>query len=260
MTDEEKAATRASLHAKANGMDPSKPAAAASPEEPGLLMQAGRGLARGVASDIPGVSTSSFATQDDAGPVEQGARYVGEYGPMLIPGLDFGLGAKFGTKAAEWALQHGPELQKLAKVVGPDAARRMIHGMWDTAPKAGRAVTQGAIGGVMADPEHPLEGAATGAVTAPVVGAARAGFGRLSPTVRHAAVAVPTAAATAGGMMAAKEMGGRGDEWPLYFGVRGSMSPLLGLAAAATGKPTLAGAAGAGARRWMNEGESGDQP
>src|SRR5580693_9094720 len=100
MTDEEKAAMRQSLHAKANGMDPSKPAEAAS-TEPSYWTQASRGLARGVASDIPGVSSSQFATQDDAGPVEQGARYVGEYGPMLIPGLDFGLGAKFGTKAAE---------------------------------------------------------------------------------------------------------------------------------------------------------------
>lgn len=255
MTDEEKAATRAGLHAKANGLDPSKPAdaAGASTEEPGYLMQAARGLARGVASDIPGVSSSEFATQDDAGPVEQGARYAGEFGPMLIPGLDFGLGAKFGTKAAEWALQHGPSLQKLAKVVGPEAARRMIHGLWDTAPKVGRAVGQGAVGGVMADPEHPLEGAATGAATAPLAGAARAGFRGLGPTAKHAAVAVPTAAATAGTMMAAKEMAGRGDEWPVYFGVRGAMSPLLGLAAAATGKPALAGAAGSAARRWMGD-------
>jgi hypothetical protein len=258
MTDEEKAAMRQSLHAKANGMDPSKPAEAAS-TEPSYWTQAARGLARGVASDIPGVSSSQFATQDDAGPVEQGARYVGEYGPMLIPGLDFGLGAKFGTKAAEWALQHGPELQTLAKAVGPDAARRMIHGLWDTAPKVGRAATQGAIGGVMADPEHPLQGAATGAVTAPLVGAARRGFGALTPTVKHAAVAVPTAAATAGGMMAAREMAGRGDEWPAYFGVRGAMPSLLGLAAAATGKPALAGAAGSAARRWMG-GDRSDEP
>ena len=256
MTDEEKAATRASLHAKANGLDPSKPAAAATAStEPGYLMQAARGLARGVASDIPGASSSEFATQDDAGPVEQGARYVGEYGPMLIPGLDFGLGAKFGTKAAEWALQHGPELQTLAKAVGPDAARRMIHELWDTAPKVGRAATQGAIGGVMADPEHPLQGAATGAVAAPVVGAARRGFGALTPTVKHAAIAVPTAAATAGGMMAAREVAGRGEEWPAYFGVRGAMPSLLGLAAAATGKPALAGAAGSAARRWTDDSE-----
>jgi hypothetical protein len=252
MTDEEKAATRASLHAKANGMDPSKPADPAS-AEPGYLMQAARGIARGVASDIPGASSSEFATQDDAGPVEQGARYVGEYGPMLIPGLDFGLGAKFGTKAAEWALQHGPELKTLAKAVGPDAARRMIHSLWDTAPKVGRAVTQGAIGGVMADPEHPLKGAASGAVAAPVVGAVRRGFGALTPTVKHAAIAVPTAAATAGGMMAAREVAGRGEEWPAYFGVRGAMPSLLGLAAAATGKPALAGAAGAAARRWTDD-------
>jgi hypothetical protein len=252
MTDEEKAATRASLHAKANGMDPSKPDDPAS-AEPGYLMQATRGIARGVASDIPGASSSEFATQDDAGPVEQGARYVGEYGPMLIPGLDFGLGAKFGTKAAEWALQHGPELKTLAKALGPDAARRMIHGLWDTAPKVGRAATQGAIGGVMADPEHPLQGAATGAVAAPVVGAARRGFGALTPTVKHAAIAVPTAAATAGGMMAAREVAGRGEEWPAYFGVRGAMPSLLGLAAAATGKPALAGAAGAAARRWTDD-------
>lgn len=256
MTDEEKAATRAGLHAKANGLDPSKPAEAATAStEPGYLMQAARGLARGVASDIPGASSSEFATQDDAGPVEQGARYVGEYGPMLIPGLDFGLGAKFGTKAAEWALQHGPELQTLAKAVGPDAARRMIHELWDTAPKVGRAATQGAIGGVMADPEHPLQGAATGAVAAPVIGAARRGFGALTPTVKHAAIAVPTAAATAGGMMAAREVAGRGEEWPAYFGVRGAMPSLLGLAAAATGKPALAGAAGSAARRWTDDSE-----
>ncbi|HEY4808200.1 MAG TPA: hypothetical protein VIH81_10725 [Roseiarcus sp.] len=263
MTDEEKAATRAGLHAKANGMDPSKPAAPAggSSDEPGYLMQAARGLARGVASDIPGAASSAFATQDDAGLVEQGARYAGEYGPMLIPGLDFGLGAKFGTKAAEWALQHGPELQTLAKAVGPDAARRMIHGLWDTAPKVGRAASQGAIGGALMDPEHPLEGAATGAVTAPAFGAARAGFRGLSPTVKHAAVAVPSAAATTGAIIGAKEMmgGRRGEEWPVYFGARQAMSPLLALAAAATGKPAIAGGAGALTRKLTGDDDDGGQ-
>lgn len=263
MTDEEKAATRQSLHAKANGMDPSKPSDPAASSEPSYWTQAGRGVARGLASDIPGLSSSQFATQDDAGPVEQGARYVGEYGPLFVPGLDFGLGAKFGTKAAEWALQHGPSIEKLAKLVGPDAARRMIHGIWDTMPKVGRAAGQGAVGGALMDPEHPLEGAATGAVTAPAVGAARAGVGRLvSPRVQDLAGKAAGGAATAGGIIAAQQMmgGRRGEEWPLYFGARQAMSPLLGLAAVATGRPALAGAAAGAARNWMNEGESGDKP
>ena len=255
MTDEEWNNTQQGLHAKAQGMDPNKPA----PEEPGFLKQAARGFTRGVASDVPGLSSSQFATQDDAGMVETGSRWAGEAAPFFVPGLDFGLGARFGTKAAEWALEHGPSLQKLAKVLGPDAARRMVHGLWDTAPKVGRAVGQGAVGGVMADPEHPLKGAVTGAVAAPVVGAARSAFGRLSPTVRHAAVAVPAAAGTTASLLAAKQMGGRGEEWPVYFGARQAMSPLLGLAAAATGKPALAGGAGAALRHWTG-GDDGDTP
>jgi hypothetical protein len=254
MTDEEKAAMRQSLHAAANGADPSKATAAST--EPGFWTQAARGVARGLASDVPGLSSSKFATQDDAGPVEQGARYVGEYGPLFIPGLDFGLGAKFGTKAAEWALANGPELHTLAKVFGEDGARRLVHGLWDTMPKVGRAAGQGAVGGAMMDPEHPLQGAATGAVTAPIVGGARRAFGKLSPTVKHAAVAVPAAAAGGATYMGAREMmGGRGEEWPLYFSTRAAMSPLLGLAAAATGKPALAGAAGSLARKWMDDDE-----
>lgn len=254
MTDEEKAATRAGLHAKANGNDPSKPADAA-PSEPGYLMQAGRGLARGLASDIPGASTSSFATQDDAGPVEQGARYVGEYGPLFVPGLDFGLGAKFGTKAAEWALQHGPSIQTLAKAVGPEAARRMIHGMWDTLPSLGSHAAKGAIGGVAMDPEHPLEGAATGAGTAIAGGAARKAFGTLPQPIQHAAGGVVGGAGTVAGLEGARMMQGgrRGEDWPMYLTLRHALSPLLAIAAAAARLPTAAGGAGAATRNWMDD-------
>jgi hypothetical protein len=264
MTDEEKAATRASLHAKANGLDPSKPldaAPAGAAGEPGYLMQATRGVARGLASDIPGASSSQFATQDDAGPVEQGARYVGEYGPLFVPGLDFGLGAKFGTKAAEWALQHGPSIQTLAKAVGPEAARRMIHGLWDTLPSVGSHAAKGAIGGAAMDPEHPLQGAATGAGTAIAGGAARRAFGTLPAPIQHAAGGVAGGVGLGAGIEGARMLGEgrRGEDWPMYLTLRHAISPLLAIAAAAGRLPAAAGGAGASAAKMLGD-DNGDRP
>jgi hypothetical protein len=216
--------------------------------DPAWYTQVGRGLARGVASDVPGLSTSEFATQDDAGPIETASRYAGEYGPMLLPGLDLGLGAKFGTKAAEWALQHGPELQTLAKVVGPARAQQMIHGLWNTLPKLGSASAKGAVGGVMADPEHPVRGATTGALTGPAVAA-------IPRPARSFATKAAAAGAGLAGWEAAKDMiGGRGENLPAYFAARHSIAPLGGLAAAALlNRPTLSGAAGSAVRKWWED-------
>jgi hypothetical protein len=212
--------------------------------DPGVLTQLGRGLARGVASDVPGLSSSKFATQDDAGPIETGARWAGEYGPMFAPGLDLGLGAKFGTKAAEWALEHGPSIQTLTKVLGADRAQRMLEGLWSAAPKVGSAAAKGAVGGVMADPEHPVQGAATGAVAGPAVGAIPSGVKKFATG----------AAATGTGLAAYEAMRGHGESWPAYFAARHTLSPLVGLAgAAALQKPVLAGAAASAARRWWED-------
>ena len=180
---------------------------------------------------------------------------------MFVPGLDFGLGAKFGTKAAEWALAHGPSIQTLAKTVGPEAARRMIHGMWDTLPSIGSHAARGAIGGVMGDPQHPLEGAATGAGTAIAGGAARKAFGTLSPRLQHAAGGVATGVGMGAGLEGARMMeGGRrrgGEDWPMYLTMRHALSPLLAIAAAAARLPAAAGAGGAATRNLMS-GDNGD--
>lgn len=216
--------------------------------DPAWYTQIGRGLARGVASDIPVLSSSQFATQEDAGPLETGARLVGEYGPMFIPGLDFGLGAKFGTKAAQWALEHGPALKTLEKVLGPAKAQAMIEGLWHGAPKAGSAVAEGAIGGVMADPEHPIRGATTGAVTGGVVRALPKGVKKFATGTAAAGAGYGAWEATRGAR------GGRGGDWPAYFAAQHVMSPLaMTAAAAALHRPALAGAAGATGRRWWED-------
>jgi hypothetical protein len=211
--------------------------------------QLGRGAARGVASDIPGLSTSKFATQDDAGPIETGARWAGEYGPLFIPGLDLGLGAKAGLKAASF-LDSGPVLSALEKALGPDRALKAFYKILDTAPKAGTALAKGAIGGVAGDPEHPVQGAATGALTGGAVSAIPSGVKKFATG----------AAATGTGLAAYEAMRGHGESWPAYFAARHTLSPLVGLAsAAALQKPALAGAAGSAARRWWEGDDDGQQ-
>lgn len=237
-----------------------------------------RGLGKGALSNVTGLwsaATNLTGTNERLGPpkaltdwvdspgdtTETIARQVGDYGSLMIPGLDLGLGAKFGTKAAQWAFMHGPELAKLAKVFGPKAAQSMVESMWHTLPKVGEGVTKGAIGGMAHDPEHPLQGAATGATVGGGGMLARkaipAAWNKIPAKARQFAA---TAGAVTSGMGIydiARNAIGHGwfpGEYHLAYSLPSS---LAALAAFATGKPGAMGGFASSLNRGLSE---DDQP
>lgn len=231
------------------------------PSDPGYIEQAVTGVARGAysnvagletaASKIPGLgwvapskSTTDWLNRDDAGPVETAARLGGEYGSLMIPGLDLGLGAKFGEKAAAWALEHGPEIETLARAIGPSKAQALVEKIWSGLPKVGQATAQGAIGGATTgDPKGAAAGAATGAATLPVSAASKAAWQAVPSGVRHAA----QAGAGVAGYEGARQVMGRGaGSWlPEWYVGHHIPSALASLAAMVLRRPALAGRLGA---------------
>lgn len=240
-----------------------------------------RGLAKGAASNVTGLwsGATNLIDAPRLGPpkaltdwvdapgdtTETIAHTVGDYGSLaLTPGLDLGLGAKFGAKAAQWALEHGPSIQTLAKAVGPERAQRMIHGLWDTLPKVGKGVTQGAVGGVAHDPEHPVAGATTGAMAGGAGMAARqaipAAIKTIPPEARHLARTIGGTAAGFGLYDAARHAMGHGwfpGEYHLAYTLP---SALAALAAFATGRPAAMGAAATSYNRGTEPKEETNQP
>lgn len=214
----------------------------------GGVKQVGRGLARGAASDVP------FNTVDpeaDKSALETGARWVGEFGPLLIPGLDLGAGAK----VASW-LTSPTAVNALTKVVGSvPKARAALQALAGTAP----AVTKGAVGGAMMDPQHPVKGAAEGAVAGPVARATSAGaraVGRAMPSWAKAGAAAAGGGALGSAMYSA---GGHGHGYyPWYHAAYGLTPALPALAAAAMGNPAFAG--GMAARTLQGDDDDSGKP
>lgn len=248
------------------------PATTSTTDDPSLLSeigsgiyQTGRGMLKGAYSNIAGLETAAskatgiealgpsktgkdwLAQQDESG-LETAGRFIGDYGSLAIPGLDFGLGARFGTKAAEWALDHGPEIATLAKTVGPARAQKMIEGLWGSLPKLGTGATRGAIGGATHDPNHPLRGVETGATIGTLGTLARQALPATWRTIPHAlreAAKWATVGSTIGlSEEAMRNMTGRGGYFPgMWHLAYGFPSALAGLAGFATGKPAIMGAA-----------------
>jgi hypothetical protein len=217
-------------------------------EEHGTLYNVGRGLMRGVGSDIPGVESEN---RPEAGLAETGAYYTGKIAPFFTPMGEEALVAK----GLEWAVNPA-NISRLVKAVGPQNARSAVKWVVDHAGSitgAGSTVLKGARGGAMADPEHPLEGAATGAATAGTLGAA----GSVIPTpVKKGAM---YGAGLAGALGAGAALGGRHAGFPMIYGLHHLAIPLAALAAAVMGKPAITGGVGSAARQWLGDDDGGQQ-
>lgn len=236
--DDDKAKIRQWLQSGAQKKGAADPAAGAA--DPGIMEQVGSGLARGAysnvagletaASKIPGMgfmapwkSTQEWLNRPDRGGWETAGRLGGEYGSLMIPGLDAPAGAGM--------------LGRLAV----DAAKGAVGGMAGTG-----------------DPQGAESGAATagGSTLARTLG--RAALSRVPAPLRW----LGDKAATVGGIMAAENMmhgKGRGGGYVPYWYIGHSLpSALSALAAIALGAPPAAQGR-AGAELWKDYQGEGDQ-
>lgn len=205
--------------------------------------------AEGVLSQVPGVSRAAKGVKDwvndrsgeDAW--ESAGRFGGEWGSLMIPGLDLGIGAKIGGRAAEALMQNPAAVKYLnnyAMKYGPQGAADLMNDVLDWGEKLGTGSATGAEAGAVKDPEHPLEGAAIGGTVGAAAPVARAGVGA-------AARAIPPWAKTAGtlaGGVALEEGLRHGRYVPgAFYAAHAMPSALAGVAATAAGYPGLAGGA-----------------
>lgn len=228
------------------GSSPSGAPADPPDDKPGFFKQIARGASRGFLSDIPKVDESDYVkgSGDESG-LETAAYYTGKIAPFFTPMGEEALAAK----GFEALVSHPTAISSLVKGLGQSGARKAMTWLVDHADAikgGGATLLRGARGGVMADPEHPVTGALSGAAGAGAAGGASA---LMSPAAR----AGVQGAASAAPLVGAAAMGG-GHGWPLFWALH-HLSPSLARLAGTALNPSSVGGAVAGARQYYDEGQ-----